>query len=163
MSTPYVEAACTHLVTLLVDPEYIPGQETIPGLGENDHPYHVQVYTVDPDTADLVDVVELVGRVTPRSMATTAMLYNLARRQVRHLLDDMFNSQEPVAVSWHAVDPLTNNVSDRPGQRAAVARMVDTLTGGIQDLAGESLPRDRSIPSVGLVNLTYYNGSRMVR
>ena len=146
MSTPYVEAACTHLVTLLVDPEYIPGQETIPGLGENDHPYHVQVYTVDPDT-----------------MATTAMLYNLARRQVRHLLDDMFNSQEPVAVSWHAVDPLTNNVSDRPGQRAAVARMVDTLTGGIQDLAGESLPRDRSIPSVGLVNLTYYNGSRMVR
>lgn len=145
MSAPHLEATCTHLVTLVME----------------GNAWTATIYTVD-ERADLVDVHTAKGEVSPLGASTPAMRYKMARAHTEDRLADHLY-QVDVTVHWSALEPLARNLTDGPGQRAAVSRLVDLLTGGLESMRGEGLPSDRSIPAVGLVNLTYWNGSRAVK
>lgn len=152
MATPILTAHITHLAV----------------MGQADHPhagcdtFAVDLYTVDPVALDLTDVVrDLVTVDPPGIVASLPMLFSSARNRYSAALSQSDDLPADTTVNWRAVGTLCKDnrvtIPDLGGQRAAEARLVQELTGGIADLDG--LP-DKSIPCIGLVNLTYTRADR---
>lgn len=157
MATQKLTASITHLAVMA----------QAPTLQASKYRAHtVDLYTVDPETLDLTDVVRDQFMVHPTSEATDSMVFANARNRYTHALaeqDPQLHAVVPASstVAWRSVDTLTDTrrltQPDLGGQRAAEARLVHELTGGVADLEG--LPA-RSVPCIGLVNLTYTKAYR---
>ena len=151
MTTPVLTAHITHLVVVVAVPTDDNHNRT-PGVRE----YIVETYVVDPTRLDFTDVVRERIQVHPTAAATESMMFSAARNRVTPAVTE--NNQ---TIAWRSVESLTDTrrltQPDLGGQRAAEARLVHELTGGVADLEG--LPA-RSVPCIGLVNLTYTKAYR---
>ena len=142
-SGPFI-ATCTALVTLRVTS----------GTAETgtrlEYRWEATIYTVDGD--DLVDVQFIRGTIHPRSIATEAMLYGAARKQVREALAQDAGSDD-LTVTWWSIRALEGHrgvsLQDANGIRAAQGALFWNLVG----VEPEDIPSDRSLPAVGLVDL----------
>lgn len=145
MATPKLTASVTHLVVMVA----VSAEDTM--YWE----YMAETYSVDPSRMDFTDVVCQRLGVKASSVTTDAMRFSSVRNRYASSLD------QDTTVAWRSVESLTDTrrltQPDLGGQRAAEARLVQELTGGVADLEG--LPA-RSVPCIGLVNLTYTKGDR---
>lgn len=133
---------------------------TAPSGTALEHRWEATVYVLDSTgpRADIVDAIPLSGTVRPRTAPVTAdMLHSAARKQVRAALEDLTgrdHAEDPISIKWRSISTLAKyrsiSVEDACGIREAEAAWFWSIVG----TEPEDIPRDRSTPAVGLVDLT---------
>lgn len=150
MTALHFNATCAAVVTLRVDDE-----------ATGPLPWDATLYPVEG--TDLVDAIPLAGQFRPRmAPVTPAQAYNTARRHARDTLRDMVGDDE-LTVTWFSVATLARYRELAPEDTAGYRQAEGALFWAVMGAEPEDVPRDRSLPAVGLVNLELSRNGEVVK